>query len=114
MFRYSPLHNKIFILSHYDIFLEYPILTNVQKDDPSKTWFYWSKIKILFCKRGITKKFYFMKFFDCLGKFWTLPYGPKAQWSNSQKTNFIGFKQGLFWDPYTMCTFYLAYFKSGC
>ena len=26
-----------------------------------------------------------IKFFDCLFKFWTLPYGPKAQWSNSQK-----------------------------
>ena len=40
--------------------------------------------------------FYFMIFFDCLVKFWTLPYGPKAQWSNSQKDNFIGFKQGQF------------------
>ena len=40
--------------------------------------------------------FYLMKFFDCLFKFWTLTCGPKAQWSNSQKANFIGFKQGQF------------------
>ena len=37
-----------------------------------------------------------MKFFDYLLKFWTLPYEPKAQWSNSKKANFIGFKQGQF------------------
>ena len=41
-----------------------------------------------------------MKFFDCLGKFWALPFGPKTQWSNSQKANFIGFN--------------LADFKFGC
>ena len=57
-------------------------------------------MKILLYKGGIMKIFYLMKFFDCFGKFWTLPYGPKAQWSNSQKANFIGFKQGLFGDPY--------------
>ena len=45
--------------------------------------------------------------------FWTLRYGPKAQWSISQKPNFIGFKQGQFCYPY-ICTFHLAYFKSGC
>ena len=41
-----------------------------------------------------------MKFFTCLVKFWTLLYGSKAQWSNFQKANFKGFKQGQFWDPY--------------
>ena len=40
---------------------------------------------------GMRKIFAFMNFFDCLVKFWTLPYGPKAQWSNSQKANLIGF-----------------------
>ena len=54
-----------------------------------------------------------MKFFDCFVKFWTLLYSSKTQWSNSQEANFIGFKQGQFWSPY-MCTFHLAYFKSGC
>ena len=29
----------------------------------------------------------------------------KAQWSNSQKANFIEFKHVPFWDPY-MCTFH--------
>ena len=57
--------------------------------------------------------FAFMKFFDCLVKFWTLLYGPKVQWSNSQKATLIGFFQGQFWDPYKcICTFYLAYFIS--
>ena len=50
----------------------------------------------LIIQRGYNENFYFMKFFDCLGKFWTLPYGPKAQSSNSQKANFIEFKQGQF------------------
>ena len=45
-------------------------------------------------QRGYKEKNYLMKFFDCLFKFWTLPYGPKAQWSNYQKANFIVFKQG--------------------
>ena len=70
-------------------------------------------MKILLCKGDINFFFCFMKFFDCLVKFWTLLYGPKAQWSNSQKANFIGFKQGQFWSPY-MCTYNFAYFKSGC
>ena len=54
-----------------------------------------------------------MKFFDCLVKFWTLLCGPKAQWSNSQEANFIGFKQFQFWRP-CICIFHLAYFKSAC
>ena len=57
---------------------------------------------------GIRKFSYLIKFVDCL-----LPYGPKAQWSNSQKANLIGFKQGMFWNPY-MCTFHLACFESVC
>ena len=35
-----------------------------------------------------------MNFFYCIVKFWTMPYGPKALWWNSQKVNFIEFKQG--------------------
>ena len=53
-------------------------------------------MKILLCKGGMRKIFAFMNFFDCLVKFWTLPYGPKAQWSNSQKAKLIGFFQGQF------------------
>ena len=45
-------------------------------------------MKIFLCKGGIGNILAFMKFFDCLVKFWTLPYGPKAQWSNSQKQNY--------------------------
>ena len=41
---------------------------------------------------GSEENFCFYDFFYGLVKFWTLPYGPKAQWSNSQKANFIGFK----------------------
>ena len=59
-------------------------------------------MKILLCKASIRK------FFDCLVKFWTLLYGSKTRCSNSQKVNFIGFKQGQFWSPY-MCAFHLAY-----
>ena len=47
--------------------------------------------------------------FYCLVGFWTLPYEPKAQWSNSQKAKLIGFVQGQFWGPYKF-TFHLAYF----
>ena len=42
-------------------------------------------MKTLLCKAGIRKKKYYIKFFDCLLKFWTLLYGSKTQWSNSQK-----------------------------
>ena len=100
-------------MNYSESYLEYPFFGPVQKLGPSETWVYWSKMKILLCKLGIRKFFYFVKFFDCLFKFWTLPYCPKAQWSNSQKDDFIGFKQGQFWNPY-MCTFHLPYLKSGC
>ena len=49
-------------------------------------------MKILLYKEGVRKISNFINFFDCLFKFWTLLYGPKAHWSNSQKANFIGFK----------------------
>ena len=42
------------------------------------------------------KIFYSINFFDCFVKFWTLIYSSKTQWSNSEKANFIGFKQGQF------------------
>ena len=45
-------------------------------------------------QRGYKENFLFYEIFDCLVKFWTLLYGSKTQWSNSQKANFIGFKQG--------------------
>ena len=35
----------------------------------------------------------FMKFFYYLVKLWTLFYGPKAPWSNSQKAKLIGFSK---------------------
>ena len=54
-------------------------------------------MKILSFKVGIRNFFYLMKFFDCLFKFWTLPYGPKAQWSIFQMANFIGFKHSFLW-----------------
>ena len=85
----------------------------MQKIDPPETWVYWFKMKILLCKVGKRKHFYLINFFDCLGKFWTLYYSSKTQWSNSQNANFIGFKQGQFWSPY-MWPFHLAYFKSAC
>ena len=53
-------------------------------------------MKILLCRAGIRNFFYLMKFFDSLVKFWTLFYGSKAQWSNSQEANLIGFKKGQF------------------
>ena len=45
---------------------------------------------------GYKEKKIFYKFFDCLLKFCNLLYSSKTQWSNSQKANFIGFKQGQF------------------
>ena len=42
-------------------------------------------------QRGYEENVCFTDFFYCLVKFWTLPYGPKAQWLNSQKANVIGF-----------------------
>ena len=45
---------------------------------------------------GYKEFFLFYNFFDCLVKFRTLLYSSKTQWSNSQKANFIGFKQGQF------------------
>ena len=53
-------------------------------------------MKTLLCKEGKRKISYLMKFFDCLVEFWTLVYGSKAQWSNSQNANFKRFKQGQF------------------
>ena len=47
-------------------------------------------------QRGMRKIFALLKFCYCLVKFWTLPYGQKAQWSNSQKVKLIGFFQGQF------------------
>ena len=38
-------------------------------------------MKILLCKEDRRNIFAFVKFFDCLVKFWTLPYEPKAQCS---------------------------------
>ena len=70
--------------------------TTMQKIDPFETWFERSKMKILLCKGGKRKILYLIKNFDCLVKFWTLLYSSKTQWSNSQKANFIGFKQGQF------------------
>ena len=66
-------------------------LTTVLKIDLYETWFDRPKMKILLCKGGIRKTFALMKFFDCLVKIWTLLYGPKTQWSNSQKAKLIGF-----------------------
>ena len=34
--------------------------------------------------------------FFVLYQIWTFPYGPKVQWSKSQKANFQRFKQGQF------------------
>ena len=45
---------------------------------------------------GLKENFIFNNFFDFLVKFWTLLYSSKTQWSNSQKANFVGFKQGQF------------------
>ena len=73
-------------------FLRGQIFAQWTKIGYSEKFFKWFKTKILLCKGGMRKGFAFMKFFDCLIKFWTLPYGPKAQWSISQKANFIGFK----------------------
>ena len=47
-------------------------------------------------QRGYEENFCFDEFFDCVVKFWNLPYGPKTQWSNSQKAKLIGFFQGQF------------------
>ena len=58
-------------------------------------------MKILLYKVGIRN--FFNKIFGL----------PSSNFSNSQKANFIGLKQGQFWNPY-MCTSHLAYFKSGC
>ena len=45
---------------------------------------------------GYKDFFYLTKNFGCLVKLWTLLNGPKTQWSNTQKANFKGFKQGHF------------------
>ena len=43
-------------------------------------------------QRGNKEDFCFYEIFDCdcVVNFWTLPYGPKAQWSNSPKAKLIG------------------------
>ena len=67
-------------LSHQG--LEGSIFCTVQygkKNGYSEKFLEWFKTKILLCKGGMRKTFSFMKFFDWLVKFWTLPYGPKAQ-----------------------------------
>ena len=63
---------------------------------------------------GWKENFIFNKFFWLLSQIldFTL-YSKSTVVEYSQKANFIGFKQGQFWIPY-MCTFHLAYFKSGC
>ena len=63
-------------------------LIRVQKIDPSIDP-KWKLISL--CKGGIRNIFAFMIFFGCLIKFWSLPYGPKAQWANYQKAKLIGF-----------------------
>ena len=70
-----------------------PLFVNYWYSEKILKWF---KTKFLLCKGGMRKIFAFMKFFDCLVTFWTLPYGPKAQWSNSQRAKSIGFFQGKF------------------
>ena len=55
-------------------------------------------------QRGYKEIFLFYNFFWLLVKFWTLLYSSKTQCSNSEKANFLGFEQGLFWSPY-MCVY---------